>query len=148
MRDLTDDKWTLVTDNCRQIASHWLNQCWLNSSFVVIRRHQSYIEENEHFGKYFQANSEISQNENKSFGGVHIHGDVIKWKHFSRYWPFVWGIHRPPVNSPPKGQWRGALMFSLICAWINDWVNNSEADDLVRHRAHYDITVRTSWNRR
>ena len=44
------------------------------------------------------------------------HDDVIKWKHFPRYWPFVRGIHRPRVNSPHKGQWRGALMFSLICA--------------------------------
>ena len=42
--------------------------------------------------------------------------DVIKWKQFPRYWPFVRGIHRSPVNSPHKGQWRGALMFSLICA--------------------------------
>ena len=42
--------------------------------------------------------------------------DVIKWKHFPRYWCFVWGIHRSPVNSPHKGQWRGALIFSLICA--------------------------------
>ena len=41
--------------------------------------------------------------------------DVIQWKHFPLYWPFVWGIHRPPVNSPHKGQWRGALVFSLIC---------------------------------
>ena len=48
------------------------------------------------------------------------HDDVIKWNHFPRYWPFVRGIHRSPVNSPHKGQWRGALMFSLICAWIND----------------------------
>ena len=39
------------------------------------------------------------------------------------------------------GQWRGALMFSLICAWINGWVNNREAGDLRRHRAHYDVTV-------
>ena len=45
-----------------------------------------------------------------------IHYDVIKWKHFPRYWPFVRGIHRPPVNSTHKGQWRGAWMFSLICA--------------------------------
>ena len=37
--------------------------------------------------------------------------DVIKWKHFLRYWPFVRGIHRSPVNSPRRGQWRGALMF-------------------------------------
>ena len=42
------------------------------------------------------------------------HDDVIKWKHFPRYWPFVRWIHRSPVNSPLKGQWRGALMFSLI----------------------------------
>ena len=25
-----------------------------------------------------------------------------------------------------NGQWHGALMFSLICAWINGWVNNRE----------------------
>ena len=48
------------------------------------------------------------------------------------------GIHRSPVQ---KGQWRGALMFSLICVWINGWVNNREAGDLRRYRAHYDLTV-------
>ena len=67
--------------------------------------------------------------------------DVIKRKHFRRNWPFVRGIHRFPVNSPHKGQWRGALMFSLICVWINDWVNNREAGDMRRHHAHYDVTV-------
>ena len=67
--------------------------------------------------------------------------DVIKWKHFPRHWPFVRGIHRSPVNSPHKGQWRGALMFSLICAWINGWVNNRETGDLRRHRAHYDVIM-------
>ena len=41
------------------------------------------------------------------------HDDVIKWKHFSRSWSFVRGIHRSPANSPYKGQWRGALMFSF-----------------------------------
>ena len=46
-----------------------------------------------------------------------------------------------PVNSPQKGQRRGALMFSLICVWINGWVNNREAGDLRRHRAHYDVIV-------
>ena len=46
-----------------------------------------------------------------------------------------------PVNSQHKDQWRWALMFSLICAWINGWVNNGEAGDLRRHRAHYDVTV-------
>ena len=60
---------------------------------------------------------------------------------FSLYWPFVRGIHRWPVNSPHKGQWRGALMFSLICDRINSWVNNREADDLRCHRAHYCAIV-------
>ena len=69
------------------------------------------------------------------------HDDVIKWKHFPRYWPFVRGIHQWPVSSPHKRQWRGALVFSLICAWINGWVNNREAGDLRRHRTHYDVTV-------
>ena len=69
------------------------------------------------------------------------HDDVIKWKHFPRYWPFLRGIPRSPVNCPHKGQRRGALMFSLICAWINGWVKNREAGDLRRHRAHYDVTV-------
>ena len=69
------------------------------------------------------------------------HDDVFKWKHLPRYWPFVQWIHRSPVNFPHKGQWRGALMFSLICAWINGRVNNGEAGDLRRHSAHYDVIV-------
>ena len=72
---------------------------------------------------------------------VSMHDDVIKWKHFPRYWPFVRGIHRSPVNSPHKGQWCGDLMFRLFCAWINGWANNREAGDLRRHRAHYGIIV-------
>ena len=75
-----------------------------------------------------------------------IHDDVIKWKHFPRYWPFERGIHQSPVNSPHKGQWRGALMLSLICAWINGWVNNRKAGDLRRHRAHYGVTVMETSN--
>ena len=49
------------------------------------------------------------------------------------------GIHRSPVNSYHKGQWRSALMFSFICAWINGWVHNREFGELRRHRAHYDV---------
>ena len=67
------------------------------------------------------------------------------WHHqmeaFSALLAFVWGIHRSPVNFPHKGQWRGTLVFSLICAWTNDWVNNRKAGDLRRHHAHYDVTV-------
>ena len=43
-----------------------------------------------------------------------VYDDVIKWKLFPRYWLFVRGIHRSPVDCPHKGYWRGALKFSLI----------------------------------
>ena len=69
------------------------------------------------------------------------HDDVITWKHFPHYWPFVRGFHRSPVNSPHKGQWLGALLFSLICARINGWVNNGGAGDLRRYRTYYDVIV-------
>ena len=69
------------------------------------------------------------------------HDDVIKWKHFPGHWPFVGGIHRSPVDSPHKGQQRGAVLFSLFCARTNGWANNRSADDSRRHRAHYDVTV-------
>ena len=40
--------------------------------------------------------------------------DDVKWKYFQRYWPFVRGIHRSPVNSPHKGQWRGAFDWTSL----------------------------------
>ena len=67
------------------------------------------------------------------------HDHVIKWKHFPRYWPFVWGIRRSPVN-PPQSQRHGVLMFPLIR--LNKWLSKDrKAGDLRRHRAHYDVTV-------
>ena len=74
-----------------------------------------------------------------------FHDDVI-WE--PRYWPFVRGIHRLPVDSPHKGKWRGALMFSLICAWTNDWTNNQDAGDL-RHispRMYFIVSATTVSN--
>ena len=52
------------------------------------------------------------------------HYDVIEWKPFLHYWPFVRGIPRSPANSPHKSQWHGALMFYLICTWTNGWVQS------------------------
>ena len=69
------------------------------------------------------------------------HDDVIKWKHCPSNWPFVRGINRSSVNSPHKSQWRGALMFTLICAGINGWVNIRKAGDLRRYHDHYDVIV-------
>ena len=126
--DFTDDQSTLVQVMawCHQATSHYMSQYWPRSllPYGVIK--PQWVN-----------------------GGVcwdyFWHDDVIKWKHFPRYWPFVRGIHRSPVNSPHKGQWRGALMFSLICVWINGWVNNREAGDLRHYCAHYDVTVMRNW---
>ena len=76
-------------------------------------------------------------------------GHTAWWRHqtetFSALLALCAGNSPVPVNSPHKGQWRGgALMFSLICVWINIWVNNREAGDLRCHRAHYNVAV--MWN--
>ena len=64
------------------------------------------------------------------------HDDVIKWKYFPRNWPFVRGIQFPAQRPVTR-----SFGVSLICVWINDWVNNREAGDLRRHRVHYDVIV-------
>ena len=51
-----------------------------------------------------------------------LNDDVIKWNHFR-------------ITGPYKGQWRGSLMFYLICAWTNGWASNRDAGDLKRHGA-------------
>ena len=91
--------------------------------------------------RIFQNQIWIRETTKPLFEADSLHGDVIIWKHFLRYWPFVRGIHRSPVKFPHKGRWRGALMFSLICVWIKGWENNREAGDLRRYRAHYDVSV-------
>ena len=67
------------------------------------------------------------------------------WRHqmetFSALLAICAGNSPVPMNSPHKGQWCGTLMFSLICVWINGWVNNREAGDLRRYRTHCDVTA-------
>ena len=74
-----------------------------------------------------------------------MHGYKTWWRHqmeiFSAQLALCAGDSPVPVNSPHKGLWRGGLMFSLICVWINGWVNNREAGDLRRHRSYYDVNV-------
>ena len=71
------------------------------------------------------------------------------WRHqmetFSALLTFCAGTSPGTGNSTHKGQWRGSLMFYLICTWINSWVNNGGAGDLRPHRAYYDVTV-IWWN--
>ena len=70
---------------------------------------------------------------------------ITWWRHqmgtFSALLAFCAGNSPVPVNSPHKGQWLGALMFPLICAWVHGCANNREADDSRCHSAHYDVTV-------
>ena len=70
---------------------------------------------------------------------------ITWWRHqmetFSALLALCAGKSPVPVNFPHKGQWRRVLMFSLIYAWIHDWINNSEAGDLRRQRGHYDVIV-------
>ena len=69
----------------------------------------------------------------------------VWWRHqtdtYSALLAFYAGNSPVTGESPHKGRWRGALMFSLICAWRNGWVNNREAGDMRRHQAHYDVIV-------
>ena len=65
----------------------------------------------------------------------------MKKKQLSALLALCAGNYRSPVNSPHKGRWRRALMFSLIYARIYGWINNPEAGDLRRHLAHYDDIV-------
>ena len=65
----------------------------------------------------------------------------MKWTHFPCYWSFVWEIHWPPVGFPHNGQWRGALILSVICAWTNGWSKTQDARNLRHNHAHYDVTV-------
>ena len=86
------------------------------------------------------------------------HDDVIRWKHFPRYWHFTRGIHRSPkllkltrigiqkcislpassVNQRPVTR---SFDVSLTCAWTNGSANNWGASDLRRHCAHCDVSV-------
>ena len=67
------------------------------------------------------------------------------WRHqmetFSALLALCAGNSPVPGEFPAEGQWRGALMFSLICTWINGSINNREAGGLRRHRTHYDVAV-------
>ena len=130
--------WNMHT--CRALlcsGAPFTNMVWLKS-------HHGYVIDGYVWVK-FLIHPETSMAAPVKFFHPTLHDDVIKWKHFPRNWPFVREIHRSPVNFPHKGQWRGALMFSLIYAWINDWVNNREAGDLRRQHGHYDVIVMLCW---
>ena len=119
-KDLADDRSTLVQVKawCRQATSNYLSQCWPISKSPF---------------------ASLTHNELKV-----RHPDILRTWSFISWWN-IFCVTGPLcgefTGSPNKGQWRGALLFSLICVWINGWVNNYEAGDLRRHRGHYDVIV-------
>ena len=78
------------------------------------------------------------------FWPLELHDDVIKWKHFPRYWPFCGELNSHQwilLTEASNAEARRASMFSLIDTWTNGWVNNQDASGLRCHRVHYDVTV-------
>ena len=120
-------------------SCHWDG----TGSWILLCSRQGYIS----YKVYAMASYNLDTSVTRALITFMVHDDVIKWKHFLRNWPFVQGIHRSLVNSPYKGQWRGALMFSLICVWINGWVNNRKAGDLRCYHVQYDLIVMSSIRR-
>ena len=124
---------------------YWVNFCIYNDesrtkcgeSHPFETQFANFAYRSFHDNHYLLTNAYVTHT---SFAQLILHDDAIKWKHFPRYWSFVRGIHRWPVDSPHKGQWRAA-MLSLICAWTNGWATNQNACELRRHRAHYYVTV-------
>ena len=115
--------------------------CWIRTCSVF-------------FGIASLALKDKSQEKQYSVDRVHMTWNVMylfwkrkwsRWRHkmetFSTLLAIYAGNSTVTDEFPHKGQWRRTLMFSFICAWINGWVNNSEAGDLRRHHTHYDVTA-------
>ena len=76
------------------------------------------------------------------YQGSHTLAHFSPWDYPGTWWRHQMGTFSASLaicagNSPVTE----ISMFSLICAWMNGWVNNREAGDLRRHCAHYDVTV-------
>ena len=125
--DLIDDKstWVQVMAWCHQAPSHYLSQCWLRSMSLYGITRPQWVNEACCWTAISSATTMMTSSNGSIF---HVTGPLCG--EFTGHW---W--------IPHTGQWRGALMFSLICAWINGWVNNREAGDLRCYRAHYDVIV-------
>ena len=103
--------------------SYYLNQCWL----IVNWNLSNNIQWN------FNQNTKIFIQEN-AFKNVACETTCLE----TCRWSDALSMRRP-VNSPHKCQWHRALIFSVICVWINGWVNYRETGELRRYRAHYDV---------
>ena len=119
--------------NYSKLGNNWIGARPLSES-ILAYYNCTPVQWNLNRNSQFYSGNSIQNVDCKMTAILHhyqCHDDVNKWKHFPRYWPFVRGIHRSPVDSPHKGRWRGALMISLIYAWTNGWANNRDAVALI-----------------
>ena len=72
-----------------------------------------------------------------------FHNDVIKWKPFPRYWPFVWGIHRSRWIPLTKASDAELWCFLLSTPWIRGWVNYHETTS---HSLWHNCNERSSYH--
>ena len=115
-----------------------------NSLVEMSSRHIYHIKHRSYFPKHcftYYDHADFSQISKYYSNGYGIWHRIAWWRHQMETFSALLAIHRSPVNIPHKGQWRGSLMLSLVCAWINAWVNNRKTGDLRRHRAHYCVIV-------
>ena len=123
------------TNSLLSTPGHYLNQCWLIISEVSGYSPESYFTGNSQDIRYLSV--------------IWVLRNIAWWRHqmetFSALLAICVGNSPVTGEFPHKGQWRGALMFSLIWAWKNGWVNNRVTADLRRYRAHYDVIVIDLW---
>ena len=119
---------------------------WAERCVSITKTHYLMNMMNELWSIYFIYGSVPSQHD-IFIQNTYKRPPITWWRHqmetFSALLAICVGNSPVPVNSPHKGQWSGAFMFSLIWVWINAWVNNREAGDLRRRRGHYDVTLMT-----
>ena len=122
-----------------RLRNHCLNQYRTTAPCTSIGRCES-IASVRLYSELIQMYTYI-QRDGKGLALLKVENPIsIKWKPF-RVTGLLCGEFTGHRWIPCKGQWRGVLMLSLICAWINGLVNNRDAGDLWRHRAHYDVIV-------
>ena len=123
---LRDNPWL-----CGQSLS-WVRQCSSKSSYLECRQGYHMDNWNCHSPATVRGMSPLEVGKNPQ---------NTRWHHQMEIFSalLVPCAGNSPVNSPYKGQWRGALVFSST--WTNGWENNRDAGDLRRHRSHYDVTV-------
>ena len=139
---------TFIFENCRRISCDDTSQIWKwYLSLIFFQRVVQIINKDQ-----IQHQTSILLHCWPFVLGIHppAHGTVWKvypwWRHqmdtCSAFLALCEG------NSPVtgefhwlKGQWRRALMFSLICAWTKGCANNRDTGDLRRHRTHYDVII-------